>query len=183
MTTVAQMESYYASLAPKVTNCLVAGGCDYAQACDIVQETFLRLWKMRDSLSEDPSQVSGLAFTVAKNLRKDKLRKSAHEVLQEEIRESDGTELAEFVRPGVAKGGVPQAELPASADDRAFLRRRLQEAFATLPPLLREAYVLFQVQELPIREIARRINASESLVKVRIFRAKEKLRPLLQDLL
>ena len=57
------------------------------------------------------------------------------------------------------------------------------QAFAALPPLLREAYTLFQVMELPVAEIARRTGASESLVKVRIFRAKEKLRPLLKDLL
>ena len=59
----------------------------------------------------------------------------------------------------------------------------VQQAFASLPPLLREAYTLFQVMELPVDEIARLTGASESLVKVRIFRAKEKLRPLLGNLL
>lgn len=177
MTTAARMEAHYAKLAPKIVNCLVAGGCDHAQACDIVQETFLRLWKMRDELSEEPSQVSGLAFTIAKNLRKDKLRKASHEVLQDEIRDADDG------GDGLPRGGVRPPELPTSEDDRAILRRRLQDAFATLPPLLREAYLLFQVQELPVREIARRTNAFESLVKVRVFRAKERLRPLLADLL
>ena len=62
------------------------------------------------------------------------------------------------------------------------MRKRVLEALAQLPTLLREAYTLFQIQELSIREIALRTNASESSVKVRIFRAKEKLRPLLEDL-
>ena len=45
-----EIESFYRKLAPKVTNYLVAGGTSYAVACDIVQETFLKLWKMRDDL-------------------------------------------------------------------------------------------------------------------------------------
>ena len=44
------------------------------------------------------------------------------------------------------------------------------------------AHVAFQRDRLR-REIARRTNAGESAVKVRIFRAKEKLRGLLVDLM
>ena len=51
-----------------------------------------------------------------------------------------------------------------------------------MPPLLREAFLLFQLGEMSIREIAMQTGASESLVKVRIFRAKEKLQVLLKDL-
>ena len=66
--------------------------------------------------------------------------------------------------------------------DIAYLRKRLQAAFAELPPMLREAYTLFQVGELSIREIAHETGVSENLVKVRIFRAKEKLKVILADL-
>lgn len=162
-----KIESYYNAIAPRLTNYLVANGCDYAQACDIVQESFLRLWKMKDQLVDDQSQVSGLVYTIARNYRNDLARKAKHETLQDEIGEDEG-------------GVAGPAEVPS---DRAYLQKRLSEAFAKLPPLLREAYTLFQVMELPIAEIARRTGATESLVKVRIFRAKEKLRPLLQDLL
>ncbi len=48
--------------------------------------------------------------------------------------------------------------------------------------LLREAFTLFQVGELSIREIAHETGASENLVKVRIHRAKQKLQVLLADL-
>jgi DNA-directed RNA polymerase specialized sigma24 family protein len=47
---------------------------------------------------------------------------------------------------------------------------------------LREAYTLFQIAELSIAEIARETNTTENLVKVRIHRAKGKLRELLSDL-
>ena len=70
----------------------------------------------------------------------------------------------------------------ASPSDAEYLRRRLREAFSKLPPILREAYTLFQIGEMPIREIANQTGVSENLVKVRIFRAKEKLREILSDL-
>jgi len=170
---------YYARLAPRLANYLVATGSDGGSAADLVQESFLRLWKMREELIDDEMQVSGLVFTIAKNLRRDRHRKDARMILEGDLvssgGESEGQPLSKVVAPET--GSV------ASPDDRAYLRRRLVEAMGTLPPLLREAYGLFQVGGLSIREIARRTNASESLVKVRIFRAKRKLRPLLDDLL
>jgi DNA-directed RNA polymerase specialized sigma24 family protein len=47
---------------------------------------------------------------------------------------------------------------------------------------LRDAFVLFQVSELSVREISLQLGISESLVKVRIFRAKQKLKEALSDL-
>ena len=161
------IESLYNEIAPKLTNYLVANGSSYASACDIVQETFLRIWKMRETLVDETDQISGLAYTIARNLRTDGFRKAKHEVLQDEIKDEDA-------------GSVGPS---ASPSDNAYLRTRLVKALAELPPLLREAYTLFQIQELSIREIARRTNASESSVKVRIFRAKEKLQKSLADLM
>lgn len=161
------IEEHYNVIAPKLTNYLVASGTDYAAACDIVQETFLRIWKMREELDDCPSRVSGLVYTIARNIRNDRYRKAKREVLQDEIRDEDA-------------GAAPEASVLAS--DLEFLRRRLSAALAELPPLLREAYTLFQISELSIREIAQLTNVSESNVKVRIFRAKEKLKVLLKDL-
>jgi len=160
---VAAFERLYRELAPKLVSYLVANGSDYPTAGDIAQETFLRLWKRREDLTDDPSQVSGLAYTVARNLRTDGWRKARREAVVEELPE---TSVAPTASPG----------------DAAYLRQRLTAAFAELPPLLREAYALFQVMELPIREIAFRTGTTEANVKVRIFRAKEKLRPMLEDL-
>ena len=157
----------YQTVAGRLLKYLVANGCAEAQAEDIVQDTFLRLVKMSGELETDPARLSGLAYTIARNYRNDLARKAKREVLQGEIGEDEG---------GTA------APAPAPSDSE-YLRVRLAQAFAALPPLLREAYTLFQVMELPIAEIAYRTGASESLVKVRIFRAKEKLRPLLKDLL
>jgi len=165
-----EIEKLYKTIAPRLTNWLVSSGSPYHEACDIVQSTFLKIWNMRDDLRDDESAVSGLAFTIARNLRKSLFRDNARLTFVDEIREEDA-------------GSVDPAELPSEVEARnAELRRRLSKAFAKLPPILREAYTLFQIGELSIREIANRTGVSENLVKVRIFRAKEKLREILSDL-
>lgn len=161
------IEKHYQRLAPRLTNWLVATGSTYADACDLVQNVFLKIWQMRDDLRDDDAQVSGLAFTIARNLRKNLLRDTARERV---------TATGEM--PEVPSGGPA----PGENADAEYRRRRVAQALAALPPILREAYTLFQIGEMSIREIALQTGVSENLVKVRIHRAKCKLRELLADL-
>lgn len=164
------IEEHYKVIAPRLTNWLVSTGSPYAEACDLVQETFVRIWKMRDDLLDNDAAVSGLAFTTARNLRKNLARDNRRITFVDEIRDEDA-------------GSVGPAELPSEAAQRSReLRRKLTSAFAKLPPALREAYTLFQIGERSVREIAAETGVSESLVKVRIFRAKEKLREILAEM-
>ena len=160
------IEEIYKTIAPKLTNWLVSTGSSYHEAYDLVQSTFLKIWKMRDDLHGDNTDVSGLAFTIARNLRKNLARDDARLSFVDDIKDEDG-------------GSTGPAQSPSDAE---YLRRRLSAAFAKLPPILRDAYTLFQVGELPIHEIARQTGVSENLVKVRIFRAKQKLQEILSDL-
>ena len=176
-----EMEAIYREVAPKLLNYLIGMGSSYAQACDIVQETFLRVWKRRDELLDDPAQVSGLAFTIARNYRNDLARKARHEVLQPEITDPECGDDASA--PAAAEERFVPPERPGElAEETAALRARLLAALKDVPPLLRETFLMFQLGEMSVREIARETGVSESLVKVRIFRAKEKLKILLKDL-
>ena len=166
------VEEHYNAIAPKLTNWLVATGSPYNDACDIVQDVFAKLWKMRDDLRDNDSAVSGLVFTMARNLRKNRVRDDKRLMFVDEI--TDDT--------AAGGAGVETPDDTTLPSDLAYLRRRLTAAFAKLPPILREAYTLFQIGELSIREIAHETGVSENLVKVRIFRAKEKLREILADL-
>ena len=163
MTTI---EEHYRAIAPKLTNWLVSTGSTYHDACDLVQRAFLKLWEMRDDLRDNDSAVAGLVYTIARNLRKNAWRDGAKMTYVDEIHED-------------AAGAVQPAPSPSDAE---YLRERIQKALDQLPPLLREAYTLFQIGELSIREIAHETGASENLVKVRIHRAKQKLQVLLADL-
>ena len=120
---------------------------------------------MREQLYDNDAAVAGLAFTIARNLRKNQIRDNQRIVFTDQPLPEEAVE-----------NNAPAAE------DMAYVRQRIQKALEQLPPLLREAYTLFQIAELSIAEIARETNATENLVKVRIHRAKAKLRELLSDL-
>ena len=160
------IEEHYHAIAPRLTNWLVSTGSSYHEACDLVQNVFLKIWKMRDDLRDDDSAVSGLAYTIARNLRKNLWRDGSRTDFVDEVPEPP----VEPRKPALAES------------DAAYLRKRLSDAFEKLPPVLREAYTLFQVAELPVREIARQTGVTENLIKVRVFRAKQKLREILADL-
>ena len=86
------IEELYRAIAPRLTNWLVASGSSYHEACDLVQNTFLKIWKMREDLRDDESAVSGLAFTIARNLRKNLARDNARLTFVGEIRDADENE-------------------------------------------------------------------------------------------
>ena len=160
-----KIKEAYCELAGKLTNYLIAGGMDYASACDLTQESFIRLWKKRETLNEDDS-VSGFIFTVARNLQIDHYRRNRFISFEESLK-NEGCDF-----PGH----------DISEDDLSYLRRRMCQALGELSESQREAYTLFQIAGRSIKEIARITGATEANVKVRIHRAREKLSVLLQDL-
>ena len=83
------IEEHYNAIAPKLTNYLVGVGVDYHAACDIVQETFLRLWKKRDTLLDDPAQVN-LEFPRLRQLQRFELRPGAPAPQKEQQTGKDG---------------------------------------------------------------------------------------------
>ena len=85
MLTEDKIKEAYCELAGKLTNYLIAGGMDYASACDITQESFIRLWKRRETLSEHDS-VSGFIFAVAKNLQIDHSRRNKFIIFQDDLK-------------------------------------------------------------------------------------------------
>jgi RNA polymerase sigma-70 factor, ECF subfamily len=56
------------------------------------------------------------------------------------------------------------------------LAGEVERAIASLPPLQREALVLFEYEDLSLAEIAAVVGADSGTVKGRLFRAREKLR-------
>ena len=169
-----EIERVYREVAPKLQSYLTGNGCSYATACDIVQETFLRLWKRKDELSDDLHQVSGLAFTIARNYRNDLARKAQHEVFierdegrgtreEDEAPRDEGCGMRDEARPGEAE------------EEGAALRRRLKASLGRMPVELLETFALSRLGKLTVKDIASGTGASEANVKVRVHRAKEML--------
>lgn len=71
-------------------------------------------------------------------------------------------------------------QVAAHHQENGELRDRLQVSLARLEPMLREAFLLKYGEELEYWEMARVTGASVSALKMRVKRARDQLRPMLE---
>jgi RNA polymerase sigma factor (sigma-70 family) len=122
---------------------------------DVVQESYLRLWKMR--AREPIRSAKALLFTIARRLALDLLRRNRRSPL---VPVKDIGEL--FVSEMMPN----PFEATASAQDVSLLA----EAIDALPARCREVFVLCQVERFSQREVAGRLGISENTVAVQSAR-------------
>lgn len=135
---------------------------DPDDALDVTQDAYLRAFRSLRKFRGD-AQFSTWLYRITANCAATHLgrrRRHQHEVLDEEATVFD-TNLDHD---------------PAAAADAAQLRQRLEAAIAELPPRLRAVVVLRDVYDLNHAEIAEELGISESAAKVRLHRARRKLR-------
>ena len=133
-----------------------------ASAEDIVQDCFLAALQNR-SFDADRGSLRPYLFGIARNLAWKRLRVSARE-----HDEFDG------------------AECNAGPFDAVLSAERCQavaDAVAALPPLQREAVILFEYEDFSLEEIAQVAGVETGAVKARLHRARETLRKRLAPLL
>jgi RNA polymerase sigma-70 factor (ECF subfamily) len=133
------------------------------EAEDLAQDIFLKVYKSLDTFDRRANFQTWL-ISVSRNLCIDHYRSVRKE--RETIdRDVDAGELA----PASSDTG-PYAALE-HADRRALLRRALD----ALPPTLRSAVLLRDIQELSYQEIAAQLGLPEGTVKSRINRGRLEL--------
>jgi len=134
----------------------------HAEAEDLSQEIFLKVFKSLDKFNRDADFSTWLG-SVARHYCIDHYRasKREREVLVEDL-------LAFDHAP--ASSGNPQRALE-DRDARGLVRRGLDQ----LAPKLREAVVLRDLQGLSYQEMAERLGLPEGTVKSRINRGREEL--------
>jgi RNA polymerase sigma-70 factor, ECF subfamily len=69
---------------------------------------------------------------------------------------------------------------PRRAVERREMREDINAAIGQLPPRQRDAIVLFEVEDLSIRQISELLGCSEGAVKFHIHEARKRLRSLLE---
>ncbi|OLD26097.1 MAG: hypothetical protein AUJ04_06605 [Acidobacteria bacterium 13_1_40CM_3_55_6] len=126
---------------------------------DVTHDCFLSLIKEPGRFDSSRASLRTYIYAAARNLAAKRYNSFARETGIERLDEepSDGRE--------------PMAQV---LDNE--LAEVVQRAIASLPPLQREALVLFEYDELSLAEIAAIVGADANTVKARLFRAREKLR-------
>lgn len=135
---------------------------DEEDARDVVQEAYLRAYRGLKRFRGD-AQFSTWMYRITANCAANQLgrrQKHRHDELNEELGVTDD-------RPSID----PQAH--AEVVD---LRGRLRVALDALPPKLRSVVILRDIYDLPHESIAAELGISESAAKVRLHRARRKLR-------
>ena len=131
-------------------------------ARDVVQEAYLRAYRAMPKFRGD-ARFTTWMYRITANCavsHLDRRRRHRHEELADDAPLADGNVERD-----------PQARADASA-----LRDQLGVALQQLPPRLRAVVVLRDIYDLPHEAIAAELGISESAAKVRLHRARRRLR-------
>jgi len=139
-----------------------------AVADDLLQTTFLKVHRARGEFREG-ARLRPWLFAIAARVRLDELRR--HYRLPESASEEELARV-EDTRPD------PAAALEEASDVRDRVRRAVEQ----LPESQRAIVHLHRFEGLTFPEIAQALSTTEGAVKLRAFRAYEKLRAQLGDL-
>lgn len=135
-------------------------------ARDVVQETYLRAWKAMRKFRGD-AQFSTWLYRITANTASSMTQRRSRN--RADSLDDQGSEVVDD-----RTFANPEASSEASA-----LHQRLSEAVAELPPKLRTIVVLKDVYDLPHEAIAEELGISVAAAKVRLHRARKRLRDVL----
>lgn len=126
-------------------------------AADVVQETFIKIWRGRQMLASI-GNFQAYLFQVARHHVIDQMRKLARE-------------SAVFAELQAVPAATPEEEL-----SRKELRELLEQIIQQLPERQQQIYRMHRQEGLAHDEIARRLDLSVSTVQNHMFRALENIR-------
>jgi RNA polymerase sigma-70 factor (ECF subfamily) len=133
-------------------------------AADLVQRALVSGYRKLSSCRE-PDRVGAWLFRILSNLAKDHVR-------SRRPRNVSLDKVPEIREPGGD---------PLESAHRGEVRRRLELAMGRLTPEQREAFLLKHVEGRSYEEIAAILDVSRASLKMRVHRAREALREILED--
>ena len=145
---------------------------DATEAEDIVQETFLRLFKNKHYYKE-VAKFSTWIYTIAGNLAKTELRRR---------RRRKFFSISHFMSQDKDYDIPDEGRTPEQDANSMVTDSIIQEAIQKLSPKFKEVILLRDIQELSYEEIAQIVDVPLGTVKSRVNRARLKLQEDLKDL-
>ena len=156
----------FQAFAPRVKAYMMRQGADANTAEDLAQETLLTVWRKAGLYSDVKGSATTWIFTIARNLRIDKLRR---EVAWQPLPEGADEEPSEDMAP----------DEEVSERER---REKVRAVLTELPADQSEVVSLSYIEGLSHSEIAERLSLPLGTVKSRMRLAYSKLREAVEDL-
>lgn len=141
-----------------------------ADAEDLAQEVFLRVWRSLRGFRGDSTFRTWL-HRVAVNV-----------IHSHHGRVSRLRRLFQAAPAEPAEDPIESAADPTDVESDVVMRDAIDKALATLPDELRVAVTLRDVQGLDYKEIASVLDVPIGTVESRIFRGRQRLKPMLEPL-
>lgn len=158
---------------PRVYRHLLAMTRDPAQADDLTQETFARAVARIDQLHDDGAALAWL-YRIATNLMIDHTRRPRPA--------SASADIDRYADTGAAAPiWHAQVPPPQTAAERAEMSECVDRRLAALPDDYRVVLLLHDGHGLTNPEIAELLQCSVPTVKIRVHRARTRLRAILTD--
>lgn len=167
-----RLAEFVAPLIAKIVNSHLPRGASFD---DWSQEALLRVFQRLEQFRGDAPFQHWVA-KVAVNVCRDLLRttKRRREVRWSELSENEAAVLRDSVR---------LIDREASPADRAAARELTEKLLESLSADDRLIIKMLDMEERAVAEIAALIGSSQTLVKVRAFRARRKIRAIMKHLL
>lgn len=153
------------ALAPAVKGLAMRQGADAASAEEIVQETFLAVWRKAALYAPERGSANAWVYAIARNVRIDRLRREP--AWQELTDEPDKR----------ASGDTPADDAMAAGQ----IQMRVRDVLNRLPPEQAAVVRLAFIDGLSHAQIAEATGAPLGTVKTRMNLAYQKMRAALQD--
>ena len=146
----------YDELEPRLRRFALALTASNAAADDVIQQTLLQIHLSRGRFARG-APVIPWAYAIARNVVRDWHRRRATE---------------QNLAPDAPEAAMP---MPDEELDRKRRQIVVDEEIRRLPEPLRDAFLLVNVEQLPVPEAAEALGISPANVKVRAYRARQLL--------
>jgi RNA polymerase sigma-70 factor (ECF subfamily) len=148
---------------------------DSAEAEDLTQETFLRAHEKLPTLKNQAKALSWL-YRIATNVSYDRFRKASYKNQPESLDQSDDS-AAEPTAATLVSDPGPRLDLAMEQEEMSGC---VQRYMSELSDQYRAVILLHDTQGLTNPEIAEMLDISLATVKIRLHRARNKLREALE---
>jgi RNA polymerase sigma-70 factor (ECF subfamily) len=138
---------------------------DHAEAEDIVQDSFIRVWNHCGSYNEEMRFTTWL-YSIVTRVAMDRIRRRRRWGLL-------------FVRSTGENDDVPEQSSIEHGVHNAQAIERVRSLTAQLPHVQRLVFTLRDLQDLPAEEVAQITGMSPSSIKANLWHARKRMRHLL----
>lgn len=152
----------YAEAYPRIRRYIGSIVHDQTEAEDLTQDAFLRAYRSREALRDPQAQLTWL-YRIATNVSVDRMRQRAR-------------------RPAIESAEAEEIDPPdeglalQKVIEQGEMSRCIQGFLSALPDNYRAVMMMADLQEMSGREIAELLGISVATVKIRLHRARQKLR-------